>query len=52
MKYIKGKLLSIVLLCLCMMMFIILSPKWLSLTFIGFGILYCLVSMIKTGFFG
>ncbi len=52
MKYIKGKLLTIALLCLCMMMFIILSPKWLSLSFIGVGISYCIVSMIKTGFFG
>jgi len=52
MKYIKGKLLSIALLCLCLMMFIILAPKWLSLALIGLGIGYCLISMIKTGFFG
>jgi len=51
MKYIKGKLLTTVLLGLCIIMFITLAPDWVSITLVAFGIAYCVLSMVKTGFF-
>lgn len=51
MKHLRGKLLDFLLLLMCIMLFILLIPSWLTLVLVSVGLVLCIWAIVKTTFF-
>jgi len=52
MKRINGKLLDLLLLLICLVLFVILLPEWILLFSMTTLFVVCLVAMVQSNFFG